>query len=43
MCDENAKCVNKIGSYECLCESGYTGNGESCYGNQAIIFLFTLS
>jgi hypothetical protein len=32
VCDENAKCVNRIGSYECFCETGYTGNGENCYG-----------
>lgn len=33
VCDANAKCLNEIGSYECICDAGYTGNGENCFGN----------
>jgi hypothetical protein len=29
-CDPHAKCVNTQGSYNCLCEPGYHGNGKSC-------------
>ena len=31
-CDENAKCSNNLGSFECKCNSGYSGNGFSCTG-----------
>jgi hypothetical protein len=31
-CHENATCVNNIGSYECVCNQGYTGDGRNCAG-----------
>ena len=30
MCDPNAECTNTIGSYNCTCTVGYTGNGRNC-------------
>ena len=35
-CDANAGCTNTDGSYECTCNSGYTGSGLSCSGNSHI-------
>ena len=32
MCDSNAYCVNTIGSHECYCAVGFTGNGSTCGG-----------
>ena len=29
LCDENARCTNTNGSYECNCEDGYIGDGVS--------------
>ena len=29
-CDANADCIDNIGSYECQCKIGYSGNGSSC-------------
>ncbi|XP_078683669.1 uncharacterized protein LOC144917456 [Branchiostoma floridae x Branchiostoma belcheri] len=29
-CDENAFCVNQPGSYYCVCQDGFTGNGTTC-------------
>ena len=29
-CDDNATCSNINGSYECTCNSGYSGDGFSC-------------
>ncbi|CAH3157119.1 unnamed protein product [Pocillopora meandrina] len=35
-CHEFAQCVNVIGSYDCVCQPGYTGDGEqSCTGRFA--------
>ena len=31
-CHENANCTNTIGSHECNCQPGYTGNGQNCTG-----------
>ena len=31
-CDPNATCTNTEGSYQCQCNSGYTGNGYNCAG-----------
>ena len=29
-CDENASCTNTEGSYSCLCNQGYMGDGKQC-------------
>ena len=31
-CDVNAVCNNTVGTFECICKSGYTGNGFTCTG-----------
>ena len=31
-CDSNADCVERIGSYDCVCHSGFQGDGRSCGG-----------
>ena len=31
-CHANAACSNTEGSYTCLCNSGYSGDGVSCDG-----------
>ena len=31
-CDSNAECMDIDGSYYCLCNTGFTGNGSSCTG-----------
>ena len=31
-CSVNANCSDTIGSYECLCSFGYTGDGFICDG-----------
>jgi len=32
-CDMNANCTNTIGSRNCTCKTGYSGNGFNCDGN----------
>jgi len=32
-CDPNAWCENTIGSFECFCNNGYSGDGLNCTGN----------
>jgi hypothetical protein len=32
-CSALAMCVNTVGSYNCTCNSGYSGNGFVCDGN----------
>ena len=31
-CGKNAECVNAVGSFECKCKEGYTGDGHECEG-----------
>lgn len=31
-CHPNAYCINKVGSFDCYCAPGYTGNGRKCTG-----------
>ena len=31
-CDVNAVCSNTVGSYTCVCEAGFTGDGNTCTG-----------
>ena len=31
-CDANANCTNTVGSYNCSCNLGFTGNGSICEG-----------
>ena len=32
LCDENAECNDTDGSYECVCRTGYSGDGFNCSG-----------
>ena len=36
-CHDNAYCTNIVGSYNCTCQPGYTGNGTTCTG---VLFLY---
>ena len=31
-CSSNANCTDTIGSYNCTCKDGYSGNGYTCDG-----------
>ena len=37
-CDGNATCSDGNGSYTCLCDDGYTGDGFTCKG-KSLMFL----
>ena len=39
-CDENAQCINTVGSFNCSCNPGYSGDGITCNG-MFFIFIFT--
>ena len=42
-CDQNATCTNTPGSYMCVCNEGYTGDGVTCTGKLSLfIVLFHL-
>ena len=32
ICHSNATCQNINGTYKCICNSGFTGNGTFCEG-----------
>ena len=36
-CHDNASCTNTDGSYECTCDTGFTGDGFNCTSEIAII------
>ena len=29
-CDDNADCINLVGSFQCVCWEGFTGDGKEC-------------
>ena len=31
-CDPDAACINTPGSYRCVCDEGFSGNGIECVG-----------
>ena len=31
-CAANAKCIDTVGSYDCECYKGFSGNGRNCTG-----------
>ena len=35
-CDMNATCDNTVGSFECRCNDGFTGNGTHCDGKTTV-------
>ena len=37
VCDENAACINTIGSYWCDCIFGFTGDGSNCSGIDGVL------
>ena len=41
-CDANAICTNTVGSFICTCNTGYTGNGQSCTGLWFILKYITI-
>ena len=38
-CDRNALCSNSEGSFNCTCESGYSGDGTTCVGKISHVVL----
>ena len=30
-CHKNATCSNNVGSFKCICDAGFHGNGTNCY------------
>ena len=38
-CNDNARCINTMGSFECECLPGYTGDGVTCEGQSLVILL----
>ena len=38
-CHANADCTDNIGSFSCMCSSGYSGDGvENCTGEEAALY-----
>lgn len=36
LCDGQAVCENTLGSYKCVCQAGYRGNGSHCVGTDSL-------
>ena len=41
-CDMNAKCENTIGSRNCTCNDGFSGNGTNCFGSFFFYYLTSI-
>ena len=39
-CHSDATCSNVPGNFTCTCDTGFTGNGESCTGKFKLKFKF---
>ena len=39
-CDSNASCTNTYGSFACACNSGFSGNGNTCSGKRGSLAVF---
>lgn len=42
VCDKNAECINREGSFICTCLEGYAGNGYNCTSSKSKSFLIFL-
>ena len=42
-CDSNAICVNTVGSFECVCLPGFTGDGVTCTGLSLVMTMSCFS
>ena len=42
-CHGNATCNNTAGSYMCVCDSGYSGDGFNCSGTHNFLRLYYLN
>ena len=31
-CSKNSNCTNTVGSFRCVCQTGYQGDGYNCTG-----------
>ena len=36
-CHANAQCMNNEGSFTCMCNPGFTGNGTSCQSKMSFV------
>ena len=41
-CHSNASCINSIGSYMCVCNQGFDGNGTNCTGKCFHLLIFVM-
>ena len=41
-CHDNATCSNSDGSYECTCNTGFSGDGINCISEIAILYIPSL-
>lgn len=39
-CDPDAACINTMGSFQCSCDEGFTGNGFSCRGIKLFLIYY---